>query len=277
MKLGIKPRETRFKMDMEKTSSSQNQIRLSQLTTFAASVRVFGCVTLAYGWKNILLTFFVTIALGCGRLQAVPKSPSLITPQDQVNTESIVTSDDRIKRLIGDLSNADSKKGEEVQQTLIALARESPEQRKTVIENLLYDAQNRVELDGTHIVLPEETFEYWFRTTNIFATLNAEEAIDFMIRCIYAGNGFTGSLSHQPALEALRRMGKLAVPKLKVALIDNRDALTRAHVAICLGSIGGADARKALEQALYRESDEQVRKHLKTALSTLAVVKKQVR
>jgi hypothetical protein len=71
--------------------------------------------------------------------------------------------------------------------------------------------------------------------------------------------------------------GKLAVLKLKVALINNRDALTRAHVAICLGSIGGADARKALEQALYRESDEQVRKHLKRALSTLAVVKKQVR
>lgn len=56
-----------------------------------------------------------------------------------------------------------------------------------------------------------------------------------------------------------------AVPALTGALHDV-EPLVRGHAAWALGRIGGEEARRALEEALAREEDEEVRKEIRCAL-----------
>lgn len=60
-------------------------------------------------------------------------------------------------------------------------------------------------------------------------------------------------------------IGPEAVHKLIGALSDS-NASTRGRAASALGKIGGADAKKALEQALSSERDEDVIRSIKIAL-----------
>ena len=59
-----------------------------------------------------------------------------------------------------------------------------------------------------------------------------------------------------------------AIPVLTTAL-DDDEPLIRAHAAWALGQIGGEASRTALNQALYREEEEEVRTEIESALLDL--------
>lgn len=85
---------------------------------------------------------------------------------------------------------------------------------------------------------------------------------------------FTKSPMKRPKLEGLKRnaavvMGNRGdagyVPHLAAALADD-SAVVRRHAGWALGRIGGEEARRALEQRLEIESDDDTRREIETAL-----------
>ncbi len=176
-------------------------------------------------------------------------------------------SDDAIKGLIASLH--DSNQAAKAQAQLIVIAKGSPGPRVRVVRLLLNDAASQSELDGRHVILSAEVFDYWFRSAQVFAELKATESIDLLIKCIYAGNGYGGSLGYQPAFSALVQIGAPAIPKLAVALSNRDDEYMRSQVAICLGSIGGSNAERVLARALKKESSADVVRYIKRGLAMI--------
>jgi HEAT repeat protein len=100
----------------------------------------------------------------------------------------------------------------------------------------------------------------------LLGQVKAVEALDVLIACINCNDGMHGLSAYRfPAFRALIMIGPEAVPKLVKALSDSA-ASTRGRAASALGEIGGADAKKALEQALISERDEDVVRSIKIAL-----------
>jgi hypothetical protein len=175
---------------------------------------------------------------------------------------------DRIRYLIARLSSEEAHDREVAQRELLTFARASAANRDGLIQELLKDVGRHDELDGRHVVLTR-TFDYWFIVTLIFLELRAEEAIDPMIKCIHCGNGYSGSFGVRPAFDALQNMGSLAVPKLSLALKQQSDEDARSQVAICLGAIGGEEAKRALQQSLRTEASKDVLNSIKLGLRTI--------
>jgi hypothetical protein len=98
----------------------------------------------------------------------------------------------------------------------------------------------------------------------------ALEAVDVMIKCIHCGNGYTGNMGEPPASYALVRIGRLAIPKLSEALVHDPNGYKRIKITLCLGRIGGSEAKLALRRALRSEPEKDVRDEIKFVLSEMA-------
>jgi epoxyqueuosine reductase len=59
-----------------------------------------------------------------------------------------------------------------------------------------------------------------------------------------------------------------SIPTLARALVDETDAVVRAHAAWALGEIANRDSRVRLEAALERERSPEVRQEIRSALET---------
>jgi len=162
--------------------------------------------------------------------------------------------------------NEDERSG--AQAEIVSLAEESSENRRAVINKLLLTAEEYIEED--QLVLDPDVFRFWWGASQIFYRLQATEAIDVLIRYIYCGSGLYGINYYEPpAPGALVRMGLSAVPKLSEALLHNDNSRIRRSVALCLGGIGVAEAKQALEEALQSETDRDVIHHIELALGTI--------
>jgi hypothetical protein len=80
------------------------------------------------------------------------------------------------------------------------------------------------------------------------------------------------TMSQQPALEGIVRMGPLAIPKLKL-LLRNDDSLTRYYTVYCLYEIGGSSARRILQQALPMESDRCIKQFIIVSVKEMRGIK----
>jgi HEAT repeat protein len=186
------------------------------------------------------------------------KSPAATESQGQDNVDSI-------RRLIASLHSTDGNVRSDAEHALVAVAHKSSVDRKLVVEEVLEDVRKQEELDGTHSVL-ETTFLYWRSVTNIFVELQASEALDVLTKCVDCGNGYSGNSDEPPAAYALVRMGKLAVPKLAAALLNEPNGYKRIKIAICLSRIGGPEAKASLRRALRSEKSKAVREYIQIAL-----------
>ena len=188
--------------------------------------------------------------------------------QGQLTSAQTVNREDLVRELIKSLSDRSDKR-RAAEQEAIRVAQQSTSQRQKVIQALIEDVNRHDELRNKNAILTHD-FDYWSSVTNIFSTLQAVEAVDIMIKCIYCGNGLTGSLSQRPAFDALSKMGELAVPRLSEFLTNDSDDYARAQIALCLGNIGGPRAKKALEHALRVEHNKDVARHIRWGLATIA-------
>jgi hypothetical protein len=184
------------------------------------------------------------------------------TLQSPVNNE-------HIRRLIARLSSKSEGERVEARTDLVRLASESPQNRAAVIDGLIrsaetLDLKNKSGLDI-------ETFEFWAGASQIFSRLKAAEAIDLLIGCINCNCGIDKiPEGFMPAQNTLIEMGTIAVPKLSEALLHDDSGMIRGHVALCLGSIGGPEAKHALERAKQSETNKDVIHTVDLALSAIA-------
>ena len=152
---------------------------------------------------------------------------------------------------------AQAKKG------LRLLVQASAQSREQVIRELI-----KLVRGSEPILRASSTAHYdaWTYAAELLGQVKAVEALDVLIACLDCNNGMHGLSSYRfPAFRAVIMIGSGAVPKLIDAL-SNSGASTRGRAASALGEIGGADAKKALEQALSSERDEDVIRSIKIAL-----------
>jgi len=197
-------------------------------------------------------------SLACGQVEQSHSSQT---------TSTDLSDQTRIEKLIANLSSEDQS--EQAQRQLLEIANRSTADRDRVVQSLIAGVNTHEELRKQRLILGD-SFNYWYHANSIFSALKATEAIDVMIDCIHCGNGMTGSLNVNPAFDALQAMGPLAIPKMSQALREHSQSLVRAHVALCLGVIGGVEARNVLRKALRTETDKYVVRYIKWGLTTLA-------
>lgn len=102
----------------------------------------------------------------------------------------------------------------------------------------------------------------WREGARLLGDLKATESLDLLLSHItMTDGGWSSTMTHQPALEGIIRMGPLAIPKLERLLRDS-DVQTRHYTTYCLASIGGLSARKALQNALPGETDACVKRFM---------------
>lgn len=174
----------------------------------------------------------------------------------------------RIRHLTSLLSSENEKESDEAQKELINLANQDSSTRQVVVDELISTAE-RLRL-GDNAVLEPPSFRFWSGASEIFSKLRAVESIDLLINLIYCSDGMSNeTASHRPAEDALIAMAELAVPKLAEALLHTDNPAIKRRVAICLGNVGGREARRALDQALQTETNQAVIHSIKIALSTI--------
>lgn len=221
-------------------------------------------------FKLVTACLVGALSLACGQVER-PTVASTTSERPESSRPSQATSEEvanqvRIRQLIANLSKQDQS--ESAQNELLEIAERSTTNRDRVVQDLIADVKSHERLNGQHLVLGE-SYNYWDCATRIFRRLEATEAIDLMIQCIYCGNG-AERITDTPAFGALQVMGEKAIPKLSEALDQYPKDIVRGLVALCLGNIGGSEAKKALRNALRTETDADVIRDIKKGLFIIA-------
>ena len=137
--------------------------------------------------------------------------------------------------------------------------------RKRVIAAVM-NAMDRSDLD---IRRYQAHANLWREGAVLLGDLKASQALDLLLSHIKMTDGeWSVTMTHQPALEGIIRMGTLAIPKLE-SLLQSADWETRHFAVYCLFSIGGSSARRALERALPKETDRCVKPFMSISLKTM--------
>jgi len=113
-----------------------------------------------------------------------------------------------------------------------------------------------------------ENYFLWLHGASLLAELNATEALDLLISNLNLSDGWSTSISesHLPALVAVLKIGLPAIPKLQIVLSSDSQAHRRNFAAFAIAYIGGTQARRALTNALPRETDPCVKNFLRISL-----------
>ena len=113
-----------------------------------------------------------------------------------------------------------------------------------------------------------ENFFLWLHGASLLANLKSTEALDLLIANIDFTDGWSASISesHFPALAAILRIGRPAIPKLQVVLSNDPESHRRKFAAFCIAYIGGSLAKTALKSAMSSEADPCVKEFLKVSL-----------
>lgn len=134
---------------------------------------------------------------------------------------------------------------------LIGEARKSLQCRKKVI-TVLARTMDKPDLD---LERDRPAFNLWHYGSEILAELKATEALDVLIAHLDLHDGTVFPLNHHPAMVAVVRMGRIAMPRLAAALRESDNPYLRRHIAFCIGWLGGTNAQRILRKALSIETD----------------------
>jgi hypothetical protein len=159
-----------------------------------------------------------------------------------------------------------------VYESLLTKARSTPECRTEVVQALI----RRLEQANKDTTNKNEKFYLWQSGAGLLADLKAVEALDLLIANIDLTDGWSSTISqyHTPVLIAILKIGAPAIPKLHIFLKNVSVPYKRNFAAFCIAYIGGAEARKALLDALPGETDPCVKKFLQISLQAFDNKKK---
>jgi len=137
--------------------------------------------------------------------------------------------------------------------------------RQQVISAVM-KAMDKPNLD---ITKDHESNLIWREGAVLLGDLKARQALDLLISHITMSDGeWSITMVHQPALDGIIRMGKLAIPKLRTKLTDP-DSHVRQAAVYCLAWIGGPSVRRAFQRALPHEADPCVKRFIEVSLDTI--------
>jgi HEAT repeat protein len=142
------------------------------------------------------------------------------------------------------------------------LAAKDSKMRRMVVEGLMKI------LDTDNI-----PFGAWADAAELLGEVKANEAIPILVRHIDFTDGTVGlSLAHFPAVRALASIGDPALKALSESL-DNPRGSARSATARAFAAIGNPDVLPALRKALERETDENAKVELRSAIARLERLK----
>ena len=180
-------------------------------------------------------------------------------------TRSCLAEDELSNELNKLASSASDSEQAKISSVLMKNARASSSCRKRVISSLV-KAMDKPHLDLARV---RGSFYLWHYGSEMLADLKATEALDFLIAHLDLHDGTPFPLNHHPAMVAVVRIGKVAMPNLEAALRKTSDPYLRRHVVFCIGWVGGPGARKVLTQAVSVEDDPCVRSFISATLIAL--------
>src|SRR5258708_22825901 len=218
--------------------------------------------------SSLSLVMLSTITLSLGFSWS--RTPVTIAPASgpfKQTPEPVETG--KIDELIARLGSKSREERTRTENELLGLAARSLQTHRTIIDRLILRSEamqlNRLQANS------RDHFLVWLIANHLFQKLLATDAIDLLITNINYGDGYTGNGSdHYPGKDSLIILGADAVPQLSKALLINKDGWTRSQVALCLGNIGGAEAKLALEHALKTELDRDVGRYIEFSIATIS-------
>jgi hypothetical protein len=105
----------------------------------------------------------------------------------------------------------------------------------------------------------------------LLGDLKATQSLDLLLSHITMKDGsWSSTMTHQPALAGIIRMGPLAIPKLQ-KLLHNQDWQTRHYAVFCLANIGGPSARRVIKTSVPIESHPCVKRLMLVSIETIDV------
>lgn len=151
---------------------------------------------------------------------------------------------------------------EEARRRLMNTAKLSAECRMNVIATIL-QVMDKPELDIY------QDFNLWRYGSRLLGDLNATEGLDLLIKHLSFTDGTSINVAHYPAMQAVIKIGRPAIPKLGAALRQNSATSYRFNAVFCIAQIGGPTAITELRTALASESDSCVRKFIQVSINVL--------
>jgi len=210
---------------------------------------------------GLLLISSVILVLACTGHRSVPMSNHTNLVGDS-SCGSDINIPDALKRLTSD----DELLREQTRKILVDYSRRSPACRLTIVRALI----EQMDKPNLNFSLDSSSFLLWSEGSLLLGELKAEQGIDLLIKHLDLNDGlFSSSMSHQPAVPGLTKMGTVAIPKLTIALRSHQNRKIRLAAALCLLGIGGSSARDALKDALGSQSDECVTRFIGLSLAIL--------
>jgi hypothetical protein len=184
-------------------------------------------------------------------------------PIDGAANERSCMSDHDLQRSLAALSSPETKPDLH-RQILIRNARKSPKCRTQVIAALLH----RMNKPDLNLERDQQTFFLWHYGGEVLGALRASEALDLLIANLGVTDGESPNMTHYPAVETVIRIGPIAIPKLGEKLQHDERAGMRKLAVFCIGTIGGASAKRVLEDALPKERDKCVNDFIRLTLKS---------
>jgi len=152
----------------------------------------------------------------------------------------------------------------EVYKSILTKAKRTPQCRTQLVQALISSMAQATNPAANQY----QNYFLWENGASLLVDLNATEALDLLVANINLTDGWSTSISqsHSPALVAILRIGEPAIPKLQIALRNERVPHRRGFMALAIASIGGGQARRALTSALPDETDPCVKNFLQVSL-----------
>ena len=174
--------------------------------------------------------------------------------------------EDQVAKTVVSLS-CDYDEAQSAQDLLRQSAKRSSACRKQTIAAVM-KAMDKPDLD---ISRDQASANLWREGSLLLGDLRATESLDLLLSHIKMTDGeWSTTMTHQPALEGIIRIGPAAIPKLK-NLLRNEDWQSRHYAVFCLASIGGLSGLRAIQTALPAESHPCVKRLMLVSVKTIDV------
>ena len=146
--------------------------------------------------------------------------------------------------------------------SLLAKARSSPGCRTQIVQGLI----KGMEQASKNVTNPYDNYFFFENGASLLAELKATEALDLLVANIDLNDKYPSGLDDFPALVAIQKIGRPAIPKLRVLLTTDSEPGRRKFAALATAYIGGPQARRALAAALPHETDPCIKNFLEVSL-----------
>ncbi len=147
---------------------------------------------------------------------------------------------------------------------LLKIACKSNQAKELVIEAL-----TKVLKDKKLLTYQKEIrYKTWYQAVYLLGELKAVTALDLLVDNLdYTNDQNTTTENYYPALDAIVKIGDVAVPKLAKSLLENKNITIKTNIIRALDKIHTKAARQALEQVVSTEKFSQLQHYIQVILN----------